>query len=138
MVVKCDEARRERIDLDIAKIASLGEHGRPFPTNRAELEAYCHETRQLLANVERYIAQCYERSVRDIANIVLFNIKSLERKLCRRKGGRKLRTMLAVAPCMNRYAQPNTTCLDRFKGDLIEMYGWPSERNRLKIPFACW
>lgn len=137
----CTPESRRRVDLSILKIMSLGEHGRDFPTNAKELQHYCRESVELIDRVEGYINRCFTTDIRDLAKMIFFSVKSVERKFCRRKlsnAGKRLRTLVATGPCLNKYARHNTSCIDTYVHDLEQIIFLPTELDKLKIPYACW
>jgi len=91
----------------------------------------------MIAQVEQFTKQCFEKSIRDFAQIILYTIKSNVRKFCTGKKQRKLvKDLLKMAPCANKHVQPHDECLQQFMNKTKQLVY--VENDKLKMPFSCW
>lgn len=91
----------------------------------------------MINQVEAFTKSCFEKSIRDFANIILYTIKSNVRKFCTGKKSRKIvRNLLKFAPCANKYVQPNDTCLQQFMDKTKKLVY--VKNDKVKMPFGCW
>lgn len=140
---KCGQEADEAIDLEMVRFIGLGKNkiGRSFPTNQAELNAFCRESHRLGNKIEAHIQRCFTDPVQTLAKLVFYTSRGIERKFCRSKSiqrSRALQKLIAVSPCFNRYGRSNTSCIDTFKRELEEIILWPPERDNLRLPYSCW
>lgn len=139
----CTTQSQTNIDLQIARLIGLGKDGigRNFPTNEKELRIFCKESHVIVVKVQTYINKCFDENVLNLAKLIFYAIKGVERRFCRGKAlskSRKLRTLVANAPCMNKYARKNTTCMDNFMHKVQTIALWPHEYDRQKFHYTCW
>lgn len=139
----CTKQTQAEIDLQIARLVGLGSDGigRNYPTNEKELKQYCKESHQIVVRVEAYINKCFDDNVLNLAKLVFYAVKSVERRFCRVKAykkSRKLRFLISIAPCMNKYARKNTTCMENFLDKVQTISLWPNKYDKHKFHYTCW
>ena len=148
----CNDERKSQTDLFMQRFLTFGSNGRSFPETLTQLNGYCDEGKRLLVKIEKYYLECESKYNQDLSKIGVYSLRHIIRTFCRlkpsdidttnkhqsnrrKKSMKKLKRLLAVAPCLNRY-NLNFKCLDRYAER-----SWPlvkaSIGNR-KISYICW
>lgn len=89
----------------------------------------------MIARVEAYLKDCYEKSVRDYANILLYTLKRNIRKYCGRRGSKVVREFLKLGPCANKHIQSKDPCIQGWMGKTKALIGLKEDRH--KIHWTC-
>lgn len=93
------------------------------------------ETSQLLEKGTRFLKACYRKEMQDIANLIIYSVKSTMRMFCRKRS-KKLDALLAATPCFNRHLRPDDGCIMQFVNETKQLI--PIKQHNLKIPHTCW
>lgn len=64
------------------------------------------ETTTLVNQIEGFFKKCYKKEILDMANVLVYSIKSNVRQFCRKKT-KKLTKLLENTPCINTVIQDN-------------------------------
>ncbi|KAI2804589.1 hypothetical protein BLOT_003576 [Blomia tropicalis] len=132
---QCNEKTMKRIEMNVAKMIAVGKQGRPFPENEQELGSFCRETTRLNNEIEAFFKNCYQREVRDNANLLIYSIKSSLRRYCGKKRTKAITDLLQVASCANREVRTQIPCMEQFINDTKPLIYIDDHRN--KIPYTC-
>lgn len=153
---QCNKKTMKRIEMNVAKMIAVGKQGRPFPENEQELGSFCRyvvmhklinklmidsilqktrETTRLNNEIEAFFKNCYQREVRDNANLLIYSIKSSLRRYCGKKRTKAITDLLQVAPCVNREVRTQIPCMEQFINDTKPLIYIDDHRN--KIPYTC-
>lgn len=148
----CNDERKSQTDLIVQYFITFGKNGRSFPETFTQLNDFCDESKQSLEKIEKYYLECESKYNQDLSKIGVYSLRHIIRTFCRlkpsdidttnkhqsnrrKKSMKKLKRLLAVAPCLNRY-NLNFKCLDRYAER-----SWPLVKapigNR-KISYICW
>src|SRR5699024_5708280 len=93
---QCTEKSQHKIKLLVLKLQVIGPNGRRLPETFEQTKPFCRETARMVNQLEAYFKDCYEKTVRDYANIVMYTIKSNLRKFCGKKGGKLIRQFIQL------------------------------------------
>ncbi|KAH9506083.1 hypothetical protein DERF_010830 [Dermatophagoides farinae] len=97
----CNDERKLQTDLIVQYFITFGKNGRSFPETFTQLNDFCDESKQSLEKIEKYYLECESKYNQDLSKIGVYSLRHI------------IRTLLAVAPCLNRY-NLNFKCLDRY------------------------
>lgn len=131
----CSDRYMRRTDRNVAKLMGLGPHGRLFPENQQQLKAYCRETSQLVEKIEGFMKNCYPKEVQDMANLMIYSVKSNVRLFCRKKT-KKLIKLMEQTPCINREIVRDDVCLKKFSNDTLALIPWKGD-DQTKMKHVC-
>ncbi|KAI2804593.1 hypothetical protein BLOT_003580, partial [Blomia tropicalis] len=136
---QCTMKRQHQLEMLMARTAPVGNESRErFPESFEQLQKYCQRLARILAQTETFFKDCYDKTVRDYANILIYTSKRNMKKYCSKKQTRFVAEMLKLAPCANRHVRNNPVpikCYDRFINETTQLIG--IENDNLKIPHAC-
>jgi len=139
---QCTEKRQHSLELEMAKNAPFGPRAtRRFPETYQETMIYCRDITRIVAQTEQFFKECYEKSIRDYAQILIYTTKRNLRKYCGKKGSKVVKEMLKLAPCANKHIK-NVRANSAPMKCMIAYINATSElihikEDKIKIPHAC-
>ena len=89
--------------------------------------------------METFLKQCYRQNLQNFVKIFLYTAKRNVQKHCGKRVGKAIRTLLKVAPCVNRELRgnPNTEqCSNQFLNQTKQLIN--IKEDRVKITHVCW
>ena len=90
----------------------------------------------MVVQVEKFFQKCYQKSVRDQANILIYSIRQNLRRFCGKKGSKLVKNYIKLGPCANKYAQQNDFCIAKFTNQTKQLINIKDDSK--KIPHTCW
>ncbi|KAH7639122.1 hypothetical protein HUG17_3155 [Dermatophagoides farinae] len=131
---KCSMKYAQQIDLYASRLANVGKRGRFLPTNNAELEQFCNETKNMTISMENFMKQCCERELGHVAKIYLYSLRKNSKLLCSKRNNKRL-TMItklfATAPCINRRIR-DFQCLAIFKNQTKHIMQYRDDKEKIR------
>lgn len=89
----------------------------------------------MVNKVYDYVQTCYSKELQDVANIILYTVRNLMKKFCRKRS-KRLEKLLEATPCINKYSRPKYGCMSAFIWKVSRNINIPT--SRLRIPYTCW
>ena len=78
---------------------------------------------------------CYEKTVQNMASVMVYNIRNTIRQYCAKKRSRKTDELIVVGKCINEHLQQNDVCIVEFINATSQLIPLKEEKN--KIPHTC-
>lgn len=127
-----NEARIERL---YGKVTIIGPNGSKFPENTDQLKKFCSDMKKNLKEIEHYTKQCYTKEVQQYSSLAIYTIRSTIRRYCSKRMSKFMADLMSVAPCGNRYVQPNDVCVRNFIEKTAPLVYIDDDKK--KIPHIC-
>lgn len=89
-----------------------------------------------LKEIEHYTKQCYTKEVQQYSSLAIYTIRSTIRRYCSKRMSKFMADLMSVAPCGNRYVQPNDVCVRNFIEKTAPLVYIDDDKK--KIPHICW
>lgn len=141
-VVKNFQRRSQRCKSTVGKFLQVRNRVICFDS---QIFSFSHrEFSRLVAQNEAFFRECYAKSIRDYANILIYTTKRNLRKYCgtsNKKGSRVVKEMLKLAPCANKHlraTRANTearACYRKYINATSQLVNIADDHR--KIPHAC-
>ena len=97
---------------------------------------FCRETNILVNRIESFFKMCYKKEIRDMANVLVYSLKSNVRQFCRKKT-KKLTKLLQNTECVNKNFIKDDSCLVNFANNTKQLIPLKIDDQK-KIRHSCW
>ncbi|XP_054152527.1 uncharacterized protein LOC128951302 [Oppia nitens] len=130
--VKCDDESRKKADICADKLWFVGRNSRKYPESRPQMQKHCKQTLNLIKCAKDYTDKCAKGVQKQLANVMLFTVKSNQKTYCSKAVKRE--EVIQFAACGNSIRDQSTTCMDNFMTSLGKANVMD---QKFKIPQAC-
>ncbi|XP_054163719.1 uncharacterized protein LOC128961498 [Oppia nitens] len=128
----CDDIHKTKANACADKLWFVGHRSRKYPENEPELEKHCKETANLIKCVKDYTDVCGNEVHRQLANVMLYTVKTLDRSYCTKSS--KKTELMSFSVCGNHIRDQSNKCMDQF---MIALGKSSAYTTKLKVPHAC-
>nr|XP_027205622.1 uncharacterized protein LOC113799220 [Dermatophagoides pteronyssinus] len=134
---KCLDDVKEKFDINVAKLMSLGRNGRRWPETESEHDSYCAETKRLNQHLDDYKTTCSSGPSKEFASIILFSLRRVTRQYCRKThtNQRRHKKLFAMYKCSNQLSNQTGKCLEDYIDTLLSTVKLSTIQQ--KIPYTC-
>ena len=131
--VGCTSEAKSTANTCAEKLWFVGRKSRKYPETDPELQKHCKQTSILIKCVKDYTDLCGNELHKQLANVMLFSVRTHDKSYCTKSG--KKQEFMSLGVCGNHIRDQTSKCMDEF---LVMLGKANAFESKFKVPNACW